>query len=50
MNADEDWWTMSGARLLELLHEAHAGADPDLLYVEEYANSESVWLTEVEDQ
>lgn len=34
------WWVIRGEDLLELLHRAHAGADPDLLYIEEYANSE----------
>ena len=32
------WWAISGERLLELLGRAHEGADPDLLYAEEYAN------------
>lgn len=34
------WWTIAGEELLRLLREAHAGADPDLLYAEEYANAE----------
>lgn len=34
------WWTISGDALLDMLRRAHAGADPDLLYAEEYANSE----------
>jgi hypothetical protein len=34
---------MSGTHFLELLHQAHAGADP----VEEYANSEPVWIRPV---
>lgn len=34
------WWALSGDSLLELLRRAHAGEDPDLLYAEEYANSE----------
>ncbi len=42
--ADEDrlgWWTISGAALLEALRRAHAGEDPDLVYAELYANSET---------
>lgn len=34
-----DLWSITGARLLRLLHLAHDGADPGLLYAEEYANS-----------
>ena len=34
------WWTISGEGLLDLLRRAHAGEDPDLIYAEEYANSE----------
>lgn len=34
------WWTISGERLLELLRRAHAGESPDLIYAEEYMNSE----------
>jgi hypothetical protein len=48
MTSEQEWWSMSGAHLLTLLKEAHAGADPDLLYVEEYANSDAVYITEIE--
>lgn len=34
------WWAISGELLLDLLRRAHAGEDPDLLYVEAYANSD----------
>lgn len=34
------WWTISGEALLDLLRRAHLGEDPDLMYAEEYANSE----------
>jgi len=34
------WWAISGEAILELLKRAHAGEDPDLLYIEAYANSE----------
>ena len=33
-----DLWTIRGSRLLTLLRQAAAGADPDVLFVEEYAN------------
>ncbi len=33
------WWVIQGSMLLELLHRAATGEDPDLLYVEAYANS-----------
>lgn len=34
------WHVISGEQLMELLRRAHEGEDPDLLYVEEYANAE----------
>lgn len=34
------WHVISGERLLVLLRMAHEGADPDLLYAEEWANAE----------
>lgn len=33
------WWTISGEALLDMLREVQAGADPDLVYAEHYANS-----------
>ena len=40
----ERWHVISGERLQELLRRAHAGENPDLIYIEEYvnANRESV--------
>lgn len=38
--ADLGWWVVSGDNLLDMLRRAHAGEDPDLIYAEEYANSE----------
>lgn len=34
------WWTISGEALLDMLRRASNGEDPDLVYAEEYANSE----------
>ena len=39
--AEMGWWVISGDRLIKLLRRAHAGESPDLLYAEEYANSET---------
>jgi hypothetical protein len=36
------WWAISGEDILDLLKRAHAGEDPDMLYIEAYANAESV--------
>lgn len=33
------WWSISGEALLDMLREVQAGADPDLVYAEHYANS-----------
>jgi len=34
------WWVIRGAHLLAMLRRAHDGEDPDLIYAEEYANSD----------
>ena len=34
------WWTISGEAFLDALRRAHAGEDPDLLYLEHDANSD----------
>lgn len=34
------WWTISGEALLDMLRRVQQGADPDLVYAEEYANSD----------
>lgn len=34
------WWVVSGKNLLAMLRRAHDGEDPDLIYAEEYANSD----------
>lgn len=34
------WWVISGDELIAALQRAHDGEDPELLYVELYANSE----------
>jgi hypothetical protein len=36
----ECWHVVADDRLMELLRRAHAGEDPDLLYIEEYVNAE----------
>jgi hypothetical protein len=33
------WWVLSGESLRLMLHRARAGENPDLLYVELYANT-----------
>lgn len=40
------WWVLSGDNLLAMLRRAHGGEDPDLIYAEEYANSEHESLTD----
>jgi hypothetical protein len=34
------WWVIEDAQLQEALKRAHAGEDPEVLYVELYANSD----------
>jgi hypothetical protein len=38
---DRGWWVVSGDALMEMLRRARAGEDPELLYVELHANSDS---------
>ena len=40
MRKNLGWWSISGEALLEMLRRCYAGEDPDLVYLEEYANSE----------
>jgi hypothetical protein len=35
------WWVIEGEFLMSLLRRAHKGEDPDLLYAEAYANSDT---------
>lgn len=35
--------------LMEMLRRAHAGEDPDLIYMEHYANAETVGVPPTED-
>lgn len=39
--ADWGWWAISGQAIMAALNRAHAGDDPELVYVELYANSET---------
>jgi hypothetical protein len=36
------WWSISGETIMEMLHRAHDGEDPDMLYLELTANSETM--------
>lgn len=38
------WWSISGERLMALLHRAHRGEKPEMIYAEEYANSEHEYV------
>jgi hypothetical protein len=40
MEVKSRWHVIESSRLLELLRRAHAGENPDLLYIEEYVNAE----------
>ena len=39
--SDLGWWAISGEALIEALRRANDGEDPDLLYTELYANSDT---------
>lgn len=36
----ESWWVISREAFLDALRRAAAGEDPDLVYLEEYANAD----------
>lgn len=38
------YWVIENADLADMLHRAAAGEDPDLLLVEEYANSDHDYI------
>jgi hypothetical protein len=40
--SDLGWWTISGPEFLRALHMVAEGGDPEMVYAEFYANSESV--------
>lgn len=42
----EAWWNIHAEALMAMLRRAHAGEDPDTLYLEMYANSEVTVLEE----
>lgn len=44
------WWTISGTHLLNMLRRCYEGESPDLVYAEEYANSELFWKTDENDE
>lgn len=37
----EQWWTINGQELMTALQQAHAGTNPEIVYLELVANSES---------
>lgn len=43
------WWAISGEAILNMLHRVHQGEDPDLVYIEEYANTDDHEHIEPED-
>lgn len=36
----EQWWTINGQSLMDALHAAHDGDDPNIVYLELLANSD----------
>lgn len=37
---EDSWWVINGTELLAALKRAHEGDDPDVVYIELFANSE----------
>lgn len=37
----EQWWVIHGAEFHKFLERAHAGEEPELLFIEAFANSRS---------
>lgn len=38
----ESWWVISSGTFIDALNRAHAGEDPELIYLEIYANSDII--------
>ena len=38
---DQQWWTIRGDVIMQALQQAHEGTNPDIVYLELIANSES---------
>jgi len=38
----DQWWTINGQVMLDALHRCHAGEDPDTMYLELFANSDTI--------
>lgn len=38
----EQWWTINGQTIIDALQRAHDGDDPNIVYMELYASSESI--------
>lgn len=36
----DEWWVINGLDLMLMLTQAHEGGDPEMIYLEHYANSE----------
>ena len=42
----DQWWSINGQVLLDALNRAHNGDDPDVVYLELFANSDTVDVKE----
>lgn len=40
MKTDRGWWTIHGDDIMSMMERAGKGEDPELIYMEYYANSE----------
>lgn len=45
---EKDWWVINGEDLLLMLTQAYNGEEPEMIYMEHYANSEHPDPDEVE--
>jgi len=46
----DSWWTISTESMLAMLRRCHDGEDPELVFMEEYANADHEYVEEDDDQ
>jgi len=45
----EQWWAINGQVILDAMHRCYEGEDPELMYLELIANSETDEVEETDD-
>lgn len=46
----EQWWALNGQILMNALHRCHEGENPEIMYLELIANSDTIDVEEDDDE